>query len=280
MLLDYKNLRNKYLKYFDNDEHYCDFVLADVVFGFSEIYYFLNKNNVSSVLEIGSGTGILLNELKENFPNIQFSGIDPNISGFHNLKTVISKLNKDGYNIKVESTGVEKYSSDKKFDLIFSINVFEHVEDQVQYLLKTHQLLNKNGLNIILCPNYDFPYEPHFVIPIIINKEFTYKIFKKKIINHEAKTNELGLWEGLNFCSKKKIKDYLKKNNFDHQFDLTIAKRFLERIDNDDSSYFKKRQGIAAKIAKIAKKIHLDILIFNFFKIPFPYMKIIIRKNT
>ena len=79
MLLDYTNLRNKYLKYFDNDEHYCDFVLADVVFGFSEIFDFLKKRNVSSVLEIGSGTGILLNELKENFPDIQFSGIDPNI---------------------------------------------------------------------------------------------------------------------------------------------------------------------------------------------------------
>ena len=43
MLLDYKNLRNKYLKYFDNDEHYCDFVLADVVFGFSEVFDFLKK---------------------------------------------------------------------------------------------------------------------------------------------------------------------------------------------------------------------------------------------
>ena len=187
MLLDYKNLRNKYLKYFDNDEHYCDFVLADVVFGFSEVSDFLKKRNVSSVLEIGSGTGILLNELKENFPDIQFSGIDPNVSGFHNLKTIISKLNEDGYNIKVESTGVEKYSSDKKFDLIFSINVFEHVEDQIQYLLKTHELLNKNGLNVILCPNYDFPYEPHFVIPIIINKKITKFIFNSKIKNFEKK---------------------------------------------------------------------------------------------
>ena len=276
MLLDYKNLRNKYLKYFDNDEHYCDFVLADVVFGFSEVSDFLKKRNVSSVLEIGSGTGILLNELKENFPDIQFSGIDPNISGFHNLKTIISKLNEDGYNIKVESTGVEKYSSDKKFDLIFSINVFEHVEDQVQYLLKTHELLNKNGLNVILCPNYDFPYEPHFVIPIIINKKITKFIFNSKIENFEKKENEHGLWDGLSFLGRKKIEKILKNHNYTYFLDDTIKARMLNRLNSDRA--FKKRQGIAGTLAKILRFLMIDKLIFNILRVPFPYMKLIIKK--
>ena len=276
MLLDYKNLRNKYLKYFDNDEHYCDFVLADVVFGFSEVSDFLKKRNVSSVLEIGSGTGILLNELKENFPDIQFSGIDPNISGFHNLKTIISKLNEDGYNIKVESTGVEKYSSDKKFDLIFSINVFEHVEDQIQYLLKTHELLNKNGLNVILCPNYDFPYEPHFVIPIIINKKITKFIFNSKIKNFEKKENEHGLWDGLSFLGRKKIEKILKNHNYTYFLDDTIKARMLNRLNSDKA--FKKRQGIAGTLAKISRFLMIDKLIFNILRVPFPYMKLIIKK--
>ena len=276
MLLDYKNLRNKYLKYFDNDEHYCDFVLADVVFGFSEVSDFLKKRNVSSVLEIGSGTGILLNELKENFPDIQFSGIDPNVSGFHNLKTIISKLNEDGYNIKVESTGVEKYSSDKKFDLIFSINVFEHVEDQIQYLLKTHELLNKNGLNVILCPNYDFPYEPHFVIPIIINKKITEFIFNSKIENFEKKENEHGLWDGLSFLGRKKIEKILKNHNYTYFLDDTIKARMLNRLNSDRA--FKKRQGIAGTLAKILRFLMIDKLIFNILRVPFPYMKLIIKK--
>ena len=276
MLLDYKNLRNKYLKYFDNDEHYCDFVLADVVFGFSEVFDFLKNRNVSSVLEIGSGTGILLNELKENFPDIQFLGIDPNVSGFHNLKTIISKLNEDGYNIKVESTGVEKYSSDKKFDLIFSINVFEHVEDQIQYLLKTHELLNKNGLNVILCPNYDFPYEPHFVIPIIINKKITKFIFNSKIENFEKKENEHGLWDGLSFLGRKKIEKILKNHNYTYFLDDTIKVRMLNRLNSDKA--FKKRQGIAGTLAKISKLLMIDKLIFNILRVPFPYMKLIIKK--
>ena len=276
MLLDYTNLKKKYLKYFDNDEHYCDFVLADVVFGFSEIFNFLKKNNISSVLEIGSGTGILLNELKEHFPNITFSGIDPNVSGFHNLKKITNNLNNDGHNIVVENTDVEKFKSDKKFDLIFSVNVFEHVSDQLQYLIKTHNLLNKDGLNIILCPNYDFPYEPHFVIPIIINKKITKFIFNSKITNFEIKENEKGLWDGLSFLGRKKIESILKKNNYNYFLDDSIKIRMLDRLNSDKA--FKKRQGIAGTLAKISKLLMIDKLIFNIIKIPFPYMKLIIKK--
>ena len=276
MLLDYTNLKKKYLKYFDNDEHYCDFVLADVVFGFSEIFNFLKKNNISSVLEIGSGTGILLNELKEHFPNITFSGIDPNVSGYHNYKKITNNLNNDGHNIIVENIDVEKFKSEKKFDLIFSVNVFEHVSDQLQYLINTHNLLNKEGLNIILCPNYDFPYEPHFVIPIIINKKITKFIFNSKITNLEIKENEKGLWDGLSFLGRKKIESILKKNNYNYFLDDSIKTRMLDRLNSDNA--FKKRQGIAGTLAKISKLLLIDKLIFNILKIPFPYMKLIIKK--
>ena len=49
-------------------------------------------------------------------------------------------------------------------------------------------------------------YEPHFVIPLIINKSITFRIFKNKINNHEKNTNEIGLWKGLNFNGRRKIK--------------------------------------------------------------------------
>ena len=63
-------------------------------------------------------------------------------------------------------------------------------------LKQTNNLLKDEGLNIIFAPNYDFPYEPHFVLPIIINKKITEFFFKKKIKKSEIKTNEVGLWEG------------------------------------------------------------------------------------
>ena len=69
MVVNLEYLRKKYLKNFQNDEELFNFVSADVVFGFSQLYQILKKNSgINSVLEIGSGTGILLNELKISNP--------------------------------------------------------------------------------------------------------------------------------------------------------------------------------------------------------------------
>ena len=52
---------------------------------------------------------------------------------------------------------LETFSPKENYDLIFSFNVFEHLEDQKIYIKKIDNLLNKDGKSIILCPNYDFP---------------------------------------------------------------------------------------------------------------------------
>jgi len=276
MKLEYNFLKKKYLKYFDNDENYCDFFLSDAIFGFSEIFDFLKNNNISSVLEVGSGPGILINEFKTFFPKISFEGIDPNINGFHKLKRVSEKLKKD-YNIKILDSNVEKYRENKKFDLIFSVNVFEHVSDQSLYLSNTQEALKKNGFNIILCPNYDFPYEPHFVIPIVINKKITKFIFKSRIRKVETLIEDPNLWDGLQFKGKRWIKKFLKKAKCNYFFDEDIKSRMLNRLDYDKE--FKRRQGITTTtIAIMCKFLKIDKLIFDFLKIPFPYMKLIIKK--
>ena len=50
----------------------------------------------------------------------------------------------------------------------------------------------------------------------------------------------------------------------------------IDRILKDDT--FKKRQGIAASLAIFCRSIYIDKLMFNILKIPFPYMKLIIKK--
>jgi len=274
--LNLENLKKKYIKNFHNDEKLCSFVLTDVLFGFNEISEFLKEKNIKSVLEIGSGTGILLNELKNFFPNINFLGLDPNESGYYHYREIYKSLVNPGFSI--ENKQIENFSSEKKFDLIFSINVFEHVNDWKKYIEKTNNLLTKNGLNVILCPNYDFPYEPHFVIPIIINKKITQFIFNKKIKKHEVETNEIGMWKAINFVGKREVKKILNEKKYNYFFDLNIQKRMISRATNDKD--FKNRQGLAAQFAIIAKYLYLDKLIFNLLKVPFPYMKLIIKKNN
>ena len=77
----------------------------------------------------------------------------------------------------------------KKYDVIYSVNVFEHLLNWKLYLDKTKEWLKPNGINIILCPNYSFP-RSHFKIPIILNKKITH-IFKNKIDSSRKEKNPL-----------------------------------------------------------------------------------------
>ncbi len=276
MKLNYLTLKNKYLRFFDENEDYFNFIITDVMFGYKEIYQSIINNNIKSVLEVGCGTGILISELKERFPEIKFTGLDPNESGFHDYKNISKKVIHEEKSINIINSAIEAYTTNETYDLIFSFNVFEHVKNQNEYLETTYNLLSQEGKSIIFAPNYDFPYEPHFILPIIINKKLTKKLFDKKIATHENKTKEFGLWEGLNLNGKSSIEKFLIKNNYDYIFDLDIKDRMIKRIFDD--KYFKKRQGVAAKLAIYGKFIFLDKFLFNILKIPFPYLKLIIKK--
>jgi SAM-dependent methyltransferase len=276
MKLNYLTLKNKYLRFFDENEDYFNFIITDVMFGYKEIYQSIINNNIKSVLEVGCGTGILISELKERFPEIKFTGLDPNESGFHDYKNISKKVINEEKSIKIINSTIGTYTTNETYDLIFSFNVFEHVKNQNEYLETTYNLLSQEGKSIIFAPNYDFPYEPHFILPIIINKKFTKKLFDKKITAHENKTKEFGLWEGLNLNGKSSIETFLIKNNYDYIFDLDIKDRMIKRIFDD--KYFKKRQAVAAKLAICGKFIFLDKFLFDILKIPFPYLKLIIKK--
>ena len=277
MKLHYKNLKNKYIHYFEDQEK-CDFILTDVLFSFKEILPFINNPNNLKILEIGCGTGILLRELSQMFPKKQFVGLDPHESGFHNYEKITKKIIQND-NLLINNSSFDEFNQNQSFDIIFSFNVFEHVQDQENYLDITNKLLSTDGQNLIMCPNYDFPYDAHFIIPILFNKKITYFFFKNKINKKEKISKEIGLWDALNLNGRNKISKFLKKNKFLFEYDISIKDRFFDRLTNDDSNYFKKRQGIMGKIALLGKFLFLDKLLFNLLKLPFPYFKLIINKN-
>lgn len=277
MSIKYESLKEKYFKLFDNNLDHFNYIITDVLFAYNEISELIENNKIEKVLEVGCGTGILLRELKEKYKHVKFTGLDPNQSGFHRYEKISKNNLKLDNSLEIKKTSIENFNNNDKYNLIFSFNVFEHVENQDKYILKTMSLLKNDGMNVIFAPNYDFPYEPHFLIPIIFNKNITKKIFQRKIQNHEKRTGEEGLWQALQFTGKRKIKRYLKNNNLNFTFERNISQKILNRVTND--KIFSKRQGLAAKLAIIGKKFFLDKLIFDFLKIPFPYFKLIIKKK-
>lgn len=229
-----------------------------------------------NVLEIGCGSGILLSILSSKYADLSFEGIEPFNDGFTSLKSLNSLIKDSG--VDVLNISYENLSKTKKYDLIFCINVFEHIEDWKDFLFIVTNLLKKNGKLIILCANYAFPYEHHFSIPIIINKNFTHTLFRRYIDDYEKSINLIGLWKSLNFVKKSKVVDYfnsINQNQFSFLDDISIIDLMINRILSDEE--FKKRQGGIGAIALVIKKLKL-LEVFKLFPNFLPYMKLEITR--
>ncbi len=253
-----------------------DLWINEAFFGLDHISQYLEKiNDKATILEIGCGSGILLSMLCEKFKHLDFDGIEPFGEGFGHLENINKFIISQG--IHITNTMYEEYNTEKKYDFIFCINVFEHLKDWKHFLTKLSDLLKHDGICVILCPNYAIPYESHFKIPIIFNKKTTYYFFQRFINKFEAENKCPGLWDSLNFVTKKNVKKFVNKNRKLTLTDInSITRELISRADSDTE--FKKRQKIMSMIGKLFINLQL-IRFFDLFPNYSPYMKLVLKKD-
>ena len=75
----------------------------------------------------------------------------------------------------------------------------------MDFLRFVKEHLKENGKCVILCPNYSFPYESHFGVPVIFSKSLTFNIFQRYIKKFEQDNSSNGLWSSLNFVKLKQV---------------------------------------------------------------------------
>ena len=253
--------------------------VAEAKFGFRYVKKKVKELPLSSsILEVGCGSGILLSMLVEDFPSNNFDGIEPFVDGFSSLREINLLVQNKG--VKIKNCGYENCLISKKYDLIYCVNVFEHIKDWKNFLVWISERLTDDGLFFMLCPNYSFPYESHFRIPILLNKKITYRLFKNYIDKFEEVNDSVGLWASLNFVKKRDIKKFIynrKELCLKLSDEVEVIDDMVNRITDDVE--FRKRQAFIGSIAIFLKKIG----IFNVVKLfPnfLPYMKISIRKTN
>ena len=252
--------------------------INEAKFGFgclSEYCKKIRKN--SKVLEVGCGSGILLAMLTQKFDGLMFEGIEPFGSGFNSLLELkeLNMIVKDN-NISIKNVSYEKFNARIKYDLIYCVNVFEHLNDWRKFLLLATKWLSKDGKIVILCPNYGFPYESHFNIPVIINKSLTFSIFKKSIIKQEKDMRIEGTWKSLNLVKKKEVLHFIKsKPSLELFDDISIIDIIIKRFMNNRE--FRERQRLMGAIAVFIQKIGL-LKILKLFPTILPYMKLEVRR--
>jgi SAM-dependent methyltransferase len=255
-------------------------ILNEANYGLKYINQYLgNLQPQSRVLEIGSGPCILISQLSYSFPAHSFTGIEPIGPGFNIFRESLNKL-KSNFNFELFEMGYEEFENktDEKYDLIFLINVFEHLPNWKDFLRFVKSHLKPNGRCVILCPNYSFPYESHFKVPIIFNKLLTFNIFQKKIEKFENTESSNGLWESLNFV---KLRQVIKQaNNLDLLLTINnqITSDLINRLTTDYE--FAKRQKFIGKLAKIVQKTGF-LKLFDKYPIyllqPYMYLEIFLK---
>lgn len=111
-------------------------------------YSRLLRNLVSSipsrVLEIGSGRGLVLEDLARHWHGTEFCG----------LEAAAQLARSSGQTQITIVHGLIEQASDTigKFDFIFAINVIEHARDPLRFLRAIAARLQANGRCIVVCP--------------------------------------------------------------------------------------------------------------------------------
>lgn len=207
----------------------------------------------SRALEIGCGAGILLTLLGQENPNIRMEGIEPFAEGFETMEGVLQHA--QGLGAKIYRTTYEKYDAPQAYDLVYLVNVLEHLPDWRHFLDTLPQFLTPKGRCIVLCPNYGFPYEPHFNIPVVGSKAITGRLFRRRVNWVEDSYRVHGLWNSLNFVRLSEIKRYLSGSQLKLRVRHEITDRMIDRFNSDP--VFQKHIGVFNKVGRTAKALGL-----------------------
>tara|TARA_S200000501_G_C20869888_1_gene763746 strand:- start:3529 stop:4407 length:879 start_codon:yes stop_codon:yes gene_type:complete len=267
-------LKKEYLKK-GGTKQFFEAYANEGIFGFNENQPYFTKKK--SILEIGCGGGLLSSYLHNMGYDI--TALDSHNRGFGNLYELANTVQELNKNFKIINSDLENFRPDRKYDFIFAVNVLEHVYDFRIFINKLMKLINPFGRIVIMCPNYSFPYEGHFNIPIIINKKLTYRIFSKHIKNKKIHMywDPIECWNSLNWVNASDLKKALQKNNYNYSFDKMITKRLIDRVSYDNS--FKERRGNLSSVIKLIKILRMHHF-FSIFPISFhPYLKLTLYKN-
>lgn len=232
----------------------------------------------AQVLEVGSGPGILLAHITQTHLALEITGIEPVGSGFATSEPFIHRLT-ERFSMRLERCGYEQFTSAQPFDLIFLINVFEHLPDWRNFLHFAERNLKIGGQCVIFCPNYGFPYESHFGLPVVGGKRLTGWLFQKKITRHERERSADGLWESLNFITWAKLRACLTGMKLAPSFDPGFVEQMVNRLQTDQE--FRRRQNGIAWAAQIAASIGLlRVLRWKRLWCYHPYMHVTLTRTA
>lgn len=160
------------------------------------------------ILEVGGGVLILACQLaREGF---SITSIEPTGLGFGAFEelgsAVLAFAARDGDPPKIVRCRAEDFTGDTCVALAFSMNVMEHVDAPDAVIARVSAVLLPGASYRFVCPNYLFPYEPHFNIPTFGSKALTWRLMRRRIEEHAGMDDPVNAWRSLNWITVPQVR--------------------------------------------------------------------------
>ncbi|MEW9900588.1 methyltransferase domain-containing protein [Chitinivorax sp. PXF-14] len=259
-----------------------DIYAAEARFGRQFIADDLNRLPHSArVLEVGAGAYLLSCQLvREGFLVTALEPVGEGFSHFSHMQDVVVGLAREMQCLPcIVATQAEKFVEHDRYDFAFSINVMEHVRDVETTLGCVANSLLRGAWYRFTCPNYAFPYEPHFSMPTLLSKRLTERCMGKHIFNNKTLPDPVGTWRSLNWIKVTQIMHFIRQRpELSVQFDRNLMTRALERIA-DDPEFAARRSALLRYSVTVLVRIGLHRLPALLPASMLPIMDCRIQKN-
>lgn len=162
----------------------------------------------AAILEVGAGIMLLSCHLaREGFAVTALEPISEGFSQFEKVRSYVMECaRRDGIKYNLLECSVEQLEARNSFDLAFSVNVMEHVASVDMALKRIVRSLQPNGIYRFTCPNYQFPYEPHFNLPTFFSKPLTESVLRRVILNSRRIAEPQVMWNSLNWIGVRQVR--------------------------------------------------------------------------
>jgi hypothetical protein len=122
--------------------------------------------------------------------------------------------------------------------MVFSNNVLEHIPDLDGAMQGMVNVLSPTGKMVHNCPNYVVPYEPHLNLFV-----FSFWPSLTKRISHKKISDNLSLWNSLNFVTSFRIVRIGNRLNYKTTFSKALLYDSIIRF-NDDKVFRARHSGL------------------------------------
>lgn len=215
------------------------------------------------VLEVGAGSLLLSCQLvREGFDVTALEPVGEGFRHFDRMRSVVWEVaDSEGCAPKILDRTAEALDAVECFDFAFSINVMEHVNDVKVVLDKVGHSLTVGGVYHFTCPNYSFPYEPHFNIPTLFSKKLTERVLHRKIYHNQMMPDPLGTWKSLNWISVDGIRGIVRRmTGIKVTFSRSMFASSLTRIAMD-KEFANRRSPLFRRLILMIVRLRIHLLL-------------------